>query len=185
MCQFWTLHIWNHTVSILFHLSIETSKLTRGQSCLTLFFFFFVNKFVLAMTVLVHNMATFSTTNHLFPPEPEILWTVKSKGYVICPFRKKVYPRLSKSSRLITWWLILVLPTILLLNSIPSYAYMCAKSLQSCLTLCNPVDCRLSGTSFHGILQERMFNWPAMPSSRRSSWPRDWTRGSYVSYLGR
>ena len=117
--------------------------------------------------------------------DPEILWTVKSKGCIICPFREKVYPRLSRSSRLITWWLILVLPTILLLNSIPSYAYMCAKSLQSCLTLCNLVDCRLSGSSLHGILQERMLNWPAMPSSRRSSWPRDWTRGSYVSYLGR
>ena len=27
-----------------------------------------------------------------------------------------------------------------------------AKSLQSCLTLCNPVDCSLPGSSVHGIL---------------------------------
>ena len=55
--------------------------------------------------------------------------------------------------------------------------YMCvhAKSLQSCLTLCNPMDCSLPGSSVHGILQARILEWVAMPSSRGSSWPRDWT----------
>ena len=28
---------------------------------------------------------------------------------------------------------------------------MWAKSLQSCLTLCNPIDCSLPGSSVHGI----------------------------------
>ena len=31
-----------------------------------------------------------------------------------------------------------------------------AKSLQSCLTLCNPMDCSLPGSSVHGILQARI-----------------------------
>ena len=31
---------------------------------------------------------------------------------------------------------------------------MCAKSLQSCLTLCNTTDCRSPGFSVHGILQQ-------------------------------
>ena len=31
-----------------------------------------------------------------------------------------------------------------------------AKSLQSCLTLCNPMDCRLPSSSVHGILQARI-----------------------------
>ena len=31
---------------------------------------------------------------------------------------------------------------------------MHAKSLQSCLTLCNIMDCSLTGSSVHGILQE-------------------------------
>ena len=31
-----------------------------------------------------------------------------------------------------------------------------AKMLQSCLTLCNPMDCSLSGSSVHGILQARI-----------------------------
>ena len=33
--------------------------------------------------------------------------------------------------------------------------YVCAKSLQLCLTFCNPMDCRLPGSSVHGILQAR------------------------------
>ena len=44
---------------------------------------------------------------------------------------------------------------------------------QSCLTLCNPTDCRLPGSSVHGILQARTLEWVAMPSSRGSSQPRD------------
>ena len=38
-----------------------------------------------------------------------------------------------------------------------------AKSLQSCLTLCNPMDCSLPGSSVHGILQARILEWAAMP----------------------
>ena len=33
---------------------------------------------------------------------------------------------------------------------------MCDKSLQSCLTLCNPMDCSLPGSSVHGILKARI-----------------------------
>ena len=32
----------------------------------------------------------------------------------------------------------------------------CAKLLQSCLTLCHPMDCRPPGSSVHGILQARI-----------------------------
>ena len=52
---------------------------------------------------------------------------------------------------------------------------VCAKLLQSCLTLCNPMDCSPPGCSIHGILQARILQWVAMPSSRASSQPRDWT----------
>ena len=46
---------------------------------------------------------------------------------------------------------------------------MCAKSLQSCLTLCGPMDCSPPGSS--GILQARILEWASMPSFRGSSWP--------------
>ena len=50
---------------------------------------------------------------------------------------------------------------------------VCAKSLQSCLTLCDPVDCSLPSSSVHRILQARILEWVAMPSSRGSSQPKD------------
>ena len=56
-----------------------------------------------------------------------------------------------------------------------SAAAAAAKSLQSCLTLCDPMDCSLPGFSVHVILQARTLEWVAMPSSRRFSWPRDQT----------
>ena len=34
-----------------------------------------------------------------------------------------------------------------------------AKSLQSCLTLCDPMDCSLPGSSVHGIFQARVLEW--------------------------
>ena len=40
---------------------------------------------------------------------------------------------------------------------------------QSCLTLCNPMDCSLPGSSVHRILQARILEWVAIPFSRESS----------------
>ena len=40
------------------------------------------------------------------------------------------------------------------------------KLLQSCPAFCNSMDCSLSGSSSHGILQARILEWVAMPSSR-------------------
>ena len=59
----------------------------------------------------------------------------------------------------------------------------CAKSLQSCLTLCDPMDCRPPDSSVHGILQARILEWGTMPSSRASSQPKDWTHVSMSSAL--
>ena len=35
---------------------------------------------------------------------------------------------------------------------------------QSCLTLIDPIDCSLPGSTVHGILQARILEWVAMPS---------------------
>ena len=48
-----------------------------------------------------------------------------------------------------------------------------AKSLQSCVTLCDLMDCSPPGSSDPGILHARTLEWVAMPSSRGSSWPRE------------
>ena len=36
-----------------------------------------------------------------------------------------------------------------------------AKSLHSCLTRCDPMDCNPPGSSVHGILQARILEWVA------------------------
>ena len=43
------------------------------------------------------------------------------------------------------------------------------KVVQSCLTLFDPLDCSLPGSSAHGILQAGMLEWVAIPLSRGSS----------------
>ena len=55
------------------------------------------------------------------------------------------------------------------------------QSLQLCPALCDPMDCSPPGSSVHGFIQSRILKWVAMPSSRQSSWPRDWTCVSYIS----
>ena len=62
--------------------------------------------------------------------------------------------------------------------------YVCAKLLQLYPTLCDPMDCSPPGSSVHGILQARILEWVAMPSSRGSSQPRDQTHISYISCIG-
>ena len=44
---------------------------------------------------------------------------------------------------------------------------------QSCLTLCDPMDCSLCGSSIHGIFQARVLEWVAIAFSRGSFQPRD------------
>ena len=55
-----------------------------------------------------------------------------------------------------------------------------ALLLQSCLTLCNPMGCSPPDFSVHEILQARILEWVAMPSSRGSSQPRDQTQVSHI-----
>ena len=48
-----------------------------------------------------------------------------------------------------------------------------AHLLQSCLTLCNPMDDRPSASTVTGILQASILEWIAIYFSRGSSLPRD------------
>ena len=55
-------------------------------------------------------------------------------------------------------------------------AFLCAQSFQLSLTLSDLVDCSPPDFSVHGIVQARILEWIAMPSSRGSSWHRTQTR---------
>ena len=52
---------------------------------------------------------------------------------------------------------------------------------QSCLTLCDPMDCGPPGSSVHGILQARILEWVAIPFFRGTSRPRDRTLVSCIA----
>ena len=72
-------------------------------------------------------------------------------------------------------------------SGVSPYVHVCvhAKPLQWCLTLWDPMDCSLPGSSVHGILQAKILEWVAMSFSRGFSQPRDQTHMSYVSCIGR
>jgi len=52
---------------------------------------------------------------------------------------------------------------------------------QSCLTVCNPMDCSPQGFSVHGILQARILEWVPISFSRGSSRLRDQTPVSHIA----
>ena len=56
-----------------------------------------------------------------------------------------------------------------------------SKVVQSCMTLWEPMDYRLPGSSVHGIFQARVLEWVAISFSRGSSWSRDWTWVSHIA----
>ena len=58
-----------------------------------------------------------------------------------------------------------------------------SQSLQPRPTLCDPTDCSPPSSSIHGILQARILEWVAMPSSRGSSPPRNQTPVSCASCI--
>ena len=64
---------------------------------------------------------------------------------------------------------------------------MCSAALwlvaQSCLTLCDTMVYSLPGSSVHEILQARILEWVAMPSSRGSSQPRDRIQVSLIARM--
>ena len=62
-----------------------------------------------------------------------------------------------------------------------SFAYFCVLVAQSCLTLCDPMDCSAPGSSVHRNLQARTLEWVSVFFSRGSSRPRDRTQVSCIA----
>ena len=54
---------------------------------------------------------------------------------------------------------------------------------QSCLTLCDPMDCSLPGSSIHGIFQARVLEWGAIVFSDFIA--QELHLISYITYKGK
>ena len=74
--------------------------------------------------------------------------------------------------------------------SIHTYIHICIHThtcemkvlvTQSCLTLCDPMDCNPQGSSAHRTLQARILERVAICSPRGSFQPRDWTQVSRIA----
>ena len=129
------------------------------HSCFHLFFFFLPNKYLF----------------HYFPS----LWeyfSCKAKEPGPCLTARMWYSHcLDRSSICFKWlWVASTLDPSSQ-SSLPPVAMYVMVCAQSCLTLCNTLDCSPPGSSVHGILPTRILEWVAIASSGRSSWPRDWT----------
>ena len=57
---------------------------------------------------------------------------------------------------------------------------VCVLVAQLCLTLCDPMNCSPPGSSVHGMLQARTLEKVAIPFSRASFQPRDWSQVSCI-----
>ena len=82
------------------------------------------------------------------------------------------------------WWVTFFF--ILIREIVPCLFYFSkirlhAQMLQSCLTLCNTVDCSQPGSSVHGIVSARKLEWVVIPFCRVSLWPRDLTCVSCIT----
>ena len=80
------------------------------------------------------------------------------------------------------YWSIVALPCCVTFcctakeSAVCTHAAAAAKSLQSCLTLCNPIDGSPPGSPVPGILQARTLEWVAFPSPMHESEKWKWSR---------
>ena len=95
-----------------------------------------------------------STTSYFCPTLQSCFQNSSSHSFIVFPFLPHHHSK-----------------ALLFLN--PPDFHVHAKSLQSCPTRCDPMDCSPPDPSAHGILQARILEWVAMPSSRGSTLPRD------------
>ena len=74
-------------------------------------------------------------------------------------------------------------------HTAPELTVCVCSTAQSCLTVCNPLDCSPPRSSVHGIFQARIPEWVAISSSRGSSlfrdqiWSRDQIHISFISCM--
>ena len=105
---------------------------------------------------------------HQDPSLADCLWTARCLSYL--------------------WWLLAASDFVIIVTGKcrkirRKSSWMKAKVLvsQSCLTVCDLMDCSPPGSSVHGILQAKILEWGAIPFSRGSSWPRDRTCVSCIA----
>ena len=130
-------------------------KVIHISGCLTWFCCFFCF-FVFCITPIILTARCWTFTS----PCPSLLQGVKQSSIQLDPS----FPSKELSDGLRVWVSVCVL---------------------SHVQLCHFMNCSLPGSSVHEIFQARILEWVAISYSRGSSWPRNWTRVSWISCIGR
>ena len=117
-------------------------------------------------------------TTHEMWPEPKRLFLIKVSG-IFWAYAPSLSLSLSLS---LSFSLSLSLSLYIYIYI---YIYTSASCAQSHLIPCNRIDCNPPGSFVHGIFWARILKWVAMPSSRGSSWLRDWNYVSSDSSTGK
>ena len=152
---------WNATQSVLSYLGVCPSSSTTLSSVLLLY------NGLKSSRVISSNFISFNII--LATPFP-------------LSFHITFRISLSIYTKELLWFLIFAMLSLPIHDIVCVCVCVCVCVAQSCLTLCNPVDCSPPGSSVRGILQARMLQWVAIFSLRGSSWPRYQT---CVSCIGR
>ena len=106
----------------------------------------------------------------------ELIWKLRAGSEVVNYIESLVCP---------FWrWFVKSVVNHLKCNQI-SIMHVCQVASVVSDSLLQPHDYSPPGSSVHGILQERIQEWAAMPSSKESSRPREWTLVLYISCTGR
>ena len=118
-------------------------------------------------------------------PVRPLMTNCKTTVRADCSFFVELPPSASEISSSLRWLCVGSLPWTGV-QSLSPPPWLCMLSVQAqSFRLCATSWTSPPGSSVHGILQTRILEWVAMPSSRGSSRPRDRTRVSSVSCIGR
>ena len=101
-----------------------------------------------------------------------LVWVFTRRFYSCTLYLSKILPFITDASP-IMWKLHMFLKVSF--TSLFIYCYCSVAQLRS--TLCDPMDCSLTVSSVHGVSQAKILERVAIPFSRGSSWPSDWTCG--------
>ena len=90
------------------------------------------------------------------------------KGQMVRSDKGKGYRRHNDSGRNRSWRKIICFKVLFM--PLINFSAAAAKSLQSCPTLCDPIDCSPPGSPIPGILQARTLEWIAISFSNAWTW---------------
>ena len=142
-----------------------------------------------------HDWASWACTGEVWVtmaalPNPNLYprdyWRVTSPFFFLTLFQNniKLTEKLQKQYEVLIPF-IPVSPNVNILSHLLCYIFFictycccCCLFTRLCLTLCEPMDCSLAGSSVHKVSQASILEWVAIFFSRGSSQPRDQTHGS-------